>query len=279
MDKIHIPRTTLLCVDTLNHELAARALMLSLSGCTFERALFLTDRPINVAGVETLQIPTIAGRMDYSKRMLRDLGQYVQSEFVLVIQWDGYVLNPDVWDDGFLEYDYIGACWGYDDGKNVGNGGFSLRSRRLLEILGSVKANVIGAENEDEAICRRLRPWLQDAHEIRDAPEAVADRFSIERVGLNPRPFGFHGLFNMAGLVAGNELDWFCSRVPEGAWRSQEFFEFIVHLEAIGRTEEAQRASAHVAARIGAAARDQALQRARSLVNHYARVRHIKQQA
>ena len=55
--------------------------------------------------------------MDYSKRMLRDLCQYVQSEFVLVIQWDGYVLNPDVWDDGFLEYDYIGACWGYDNGK------------------------------------------------------------------------------------------------------------------------------------------------------------------
>lgn len=250
---------------------------LSLAGCDFERAIFLTDRPISIRGAETMQVPTIADRADYSRRMLQQMCDFVQTEFALVIQWDGYVLNPDAWDDTFLEYDYIGARWVFDDGKNVGNGGFSLRSRRLLEILKSAHANTIGAENEneDEAICRRLRPWLEREHAVRFAPEPIADRFSIERVGINPRPFGFHGLFNMAGLVSDEELDKFCAHIPEGAWRSHEFFEFVVHLDATGHAVAAKRLSDWIAIRIGVPKRDRALEAARSLVKRYESIRQV----
>ena len=279
MDRKYIPRTTLLCLDTLNHQLAARALKKSLAVCAFERALFLTDRPIDIEGVETIQIPRITDRADYSRRMLQGLCEFVRSEFVLVIQWDGYVLNPDAWEDAFLDYDYIGARWEYDDGKSVGNGGFSLRSRRLLLALAEKHVTIVGAENEDESICRRLRPWLETEHQLRFASEAVADRFSIERVGNNPRPFGFHGLFNMAGLVGREEMVRFSALVPNNAYRSHEFFEFLIHLEKAGRAPEAQTIRTQLATRIGAPAVERNLERARMLVRQYHRIRQIPPQA
>ena len=31
------------------------------------------------------------------------------TDFVLTIQHDGFILNPDAWRDDFFDYDYIGA--------------------------------------------------------------------------------------------------------------------------------------------------------------------------
>jgi hypothetical protein len=79
---------------------------------------------------------------------------------VLLVQWDGYVCNPDAWDPAFLDCDYIGAKWfWHNDAMRVGNGGFSLRSRRLLEALQDprIALSVV----EDETICRTFRPLLE----------------------------------------------------------------------------------------------------------------------
>jgi hypothetical protein len=279
MSRVDVPRTTLLCLDTLNHELAARALSRSLEACRFERAVFLTDRPVMVPGVEVVAVPVISGRDDYSERVLRGLLPFVDTEFALLIQWDGYVLNGDAWTDSFLQYDYIGARWWHPSGGNVGNGGFSLRSRRLLKAVIAAGTSLSDAEteNEDEAICRRLRGRLEVEYGLRFAPENVADLFSIERVGLNPRPFGFHGLFNMAERVTAGELDWFCRRVPASAWRSREFFEFIVALEARGRTLEARRMAAFVEQRLGPERCRTLLEETRSLAVRRLRVRALPQ--
>lgn len=272
--KKRIPRTTLLCVDTLNHELAARAMTFSLAQCEFDRAILLTDRDLDVPGVEVVRIPTLTGRGDYSQWMLRGLLPYVSTDYVLVIQWDGYVLHTDSWTDRFLDYDYVGARWWHDD-LNVGNGGFSLRSRRLLETLAAMNPTLEPDENEDAAICRRLRPVLEERHAISFAPEVVADRFAIERVGTNPRPFGFHGLFNMATLVESDEVEWFCKRVPDSAWRSNEFFEFFVHVVEYGREAEAERILELLLERLGEPETHRAVAAGRAIVAHWSTVRRL----
>ena len=44
------------------------------------------------------------------------------------------MLDGAAWRPEFLDYDYIGAVWPHVlDKYNVGNGGFSLRSKALLE--------------------------------------------------------------------------------------------------------------------------------------------------
>ena len=48
---------------------------------------------------------------EYSYNMIYRLGDYIDTEFALVVQYDGYVINPGLWRDEFLNYDYIGAVW------------------------------------------------------------------------------------------------------------------------------------------------------------------------
>jgi hypothetical protein len=125
---------TLVCVDTANHALALRALARSCAALRFEQTLFLTDAvPADIevpAGVSVRSIARLASREAYSHFVLKSLLPHVTTPHVLLIQWDGYVVNPAAFDPAFLDFDYIGAKWfWYDDGMRVGNGGFSLRSR------------------------------------------------------------------------------------------------------------------------------------------------------
>src|SRR6185503_18873241 len=115
------------------------------------------------------------------------------------VQWDGFVIDAGSWREQFLEFDYIGAPWlQFADGYDVGNGGFSLRSRRLLEACAG--ADFIPSHPEDVAICRTNRPMLEKMHGIRFADAQLAETFAFERTA--PRPsFGFHGAFNLAPTV------------------------------------------------------------------------------
>jgi hypothetical protein len=115
------------------------------------------------------------------------LVNHVHTSHVLVAQWDGYVLNADAWQAKWLDYDYIGAIW--HDGV-VGNGGFSLRSRRLLAALQDDRFKPPFFP-EDEKICRDWREILETEYKIHIAPPEVAHEFSVEGGRYNGQ-FGFH---------------------------------------------------------------------------------------
>src|SRR5215475_11579638 len=133
---LELPSVTLCCIDTANPLLALRALRLSSTAIRFARVLMLSDRPTASPGIEARIIAPLASRAEYSQFVLKSLLSHVDTDHVLLIQWDGYVINPSAWKDEFLACDYIGAKWfWHDDGHRVGNGGFSLRSRKLLAAL------------------------------------------------------------------------------------------------------------------------------------------------
>ena len=196
---------TLLAVTDVALVATARALALSQTGLRFGEVLFLGDRAPPPGTPATWRpIAPIGSRGGYSEFMLHALAAHFTTSHVLCVQWDGYVLNPQGWDPAFLEYDYIGAPWPhFKDGMRVGNGGFSLRSRRLVEACGSLP---IAAESEDVAICRTFRPLLEQRFGLRFAPEDVARRFAYERTAPTGGEFGFHGAFNMIDLLPAREL-------------------------------------------------------------------------
>ena len=204
-----LPTVTLVCVDCVNPAAALLALRRSLAQAQFARAILLTHEvpPAGAAGVEVVLIPRLTSRGAYSQFMLNELGRFVATEHALVIQWDGYVVNPAAWRSDFLHCDYIGAKWWHQDGCNVGNGGFSLRSKKLLAAVRALNLTDC-TSNEDDMICRTARRTLETKHGIRFASEAVADQFAFER---NPPagpglPFGFHGLFNMGRVLSPADL-------------------------------------------------------------------------
>jgi hypothetical protein len=189
-----LPEVTLVCVDTVNYGEAIRAILESLKQIKPVRTILFTDIDHLQQDFEIIKIDTIRSKDEYSHFIVKKLGEYISTSHVLVIQADGYVLDGSVWTDEFLKYDYIGAPWLYPDGRNVGNGGFSLRSLRLQEILMD-DDYIEYIYPEDEAIGRLYRHYLEKKYDIRFAHEDLAHRFAYELHEPKQPTFGFHGKF------------------------------------------------------------------------------------
>jgi Hsp90 protein/Protein of unknown function (DUF5672)/Histidine kinase-, DNA gyrase B-, and HSP90-like ATPase len=189
---IRLPEVTLLGIDCINIKRLVMAAQICQRKIKFGKVALLSS--IVSSNKDTIRIPHIGTSEDYSKFMIKNVHEYVQTDYVLIIQWDGFILNPDAWDDTFLQYDYIGAPWDFTDRYNVGNGGFSLRSKRLLSILSHDK-HITNFHPEDLQIGRAYREYLE-AKGVRFAPDSIAARFSIEgnkRYGYKwNNEFGFH---------------------------------------------------------------------------------------
>lgn len=171
----------------------------------FGRVLFLShQRPAaSLDDIEWIEIEPLRSRADYSRFMLQLLGEHVRSTHALCIQWDGFVINGLAWRPEFIDYDYIGAIWPhFTDEHRVGNGGFSLRSRRLLDLCRSLPFD--GEQAEDLVIARTYRAQLEEAG-LQFAPESVAVEFAYERGQPSGREFGFHGAFNLVQYLSPKE--------------------------------------------------------------------------
>ncbi len=153
-----------------------------------------------------MDIGRIASVQEYSNFMIHRLHEHVETGHVLVVQYDGFVLNAQAWEARFLDYDYIGPAVRLPDGSAGGIGGFSLRSRKLLCALRDdpdirrydAKREAFA---EDIAICCVFRRILEDRHGIRFAPGDLADRFAAEAIVPTAVKFGFHNLMHLVCLL------------------------------------------------------------------------------
>ena len=220
---------TICAVDDVTPSLAVDALQRSRSAMFFDRALLLSSQcPQGMPSeIEHVKIPSINSRDEYSHFMLHDLHNYIFTSHALVVQWDGFVLDGAVWDKSYLDYDYIGDIWGWNDERRVGNGGCALRSKKLLCSVAKIAPQQMMALGEDEDICRVLGDRLETQFSIRFAPESVAKRFAYERTHPEGRTLGFHGLFNLWRHLGDDELMKIISIIPEGTIKNREFLEFI----------------------------------------------------
>lgn len=197
-EMIQIPNVTLLIVDCLEYNRAKLALDHCSRHIQFGARKILTSLPIVDPCME--RIPKISHVSEYSEFMIRKLTDYFTTEFVLVAQWDGFVWNPNNWMPEFLNYDYIGAPWpkefllpGVPEHWNVGNGGFSLRSKRLCEFL-KHSNDLLWHPGEDVTIGQYNRGYIEQ-NGFKYAPWDIADRFSQEcNAACNmDLVFGVHG--------------------------------------------------------------------------------------
>lgn len=197
---INIDNCTLFAVDCIQPELAIKALEKTCENLSFKEVIFFSDtKPTFLDGRFKFQQITKLNSLDeYSEFMLTKLTDFINTEFCFSIHYDGFVVNPELWSKDFLKYDYIGAPWPDTahfiiTGKRVGNGGVSIRSKRLMEYVKTVSQ----PGHEDTVICVNLRTQLEDKG-FTFAPLEVAARFSVElpcddlKQQVN-NTFAFHG--------------------------------------------------------------------------------------
>jgi tetratricopeptide (TPR) repeat protein len=231
---------TIVAVDCAYPALAAKALHRSAALLPVARVLLLTDSKESFDGVEVVNIAAIKSREAYSQFMLKRLVNHIETDYALVVQWDGFVIHHNAFADEFWNYDYIGAKWPHLKGEfRVGNGGFSLRSRKLLEALRDDAIEFLADENEDETICVRYRELLETKHGVVFPDERVADRFAFDVSRPIGRTLGFHGVFNFWQVLSEEELIVFARTAPEAIAQGLGFAALIKNLVDLKRNRAA----------------------------------------
>ena len=205
---LNLPNITLIAVSSIRINETIYALSESSRNIQFNSVKLVSHwypkgLPSNISFEECQNIDSID---KYSHYIMFDLIKHVNTDYCLLIQHDGYILRPDKWDNIFLDYDYIGAPWPIKDNAyitkfgehiRVGNGGFSLRSKKLLEAPFKYNIPFVqeqGFYNEDGNLCVYSRDKLLELG-IKYAPINIAAKFSHETTldeHKNIEPFGFH---------------------------------------------------------------------------------------
>ena len=233
--KLDLRDVTLCAVDSVNVALTTRALQRSMAQCDFADAILFTDAAISGA-FRTEKISKIESTAEYSAFCFKELPGFVDTPFVLIVQWDGYVINPSAWSPAFRECDYVGSRWPWvTDGLSVGNGGFSLRSQKFLSAMMDPRFPLDLHSNSDWLVCRTYRPELESEYGVRFAPEGVADLFSHEKVVPTGPTFGFHSLENMWRYVDDAEMTEGIDLLSADVCRTEAYARLILAYFELGK--------------------------------------------
>lgn len=239
--RLRLEQVTLFCVDTRTPELALYAMRQSMRDIAFERCVLVSTseaRAFDLAGIDLIEIKPLKSIDDYSRYILKSLGAHLQTSHALIVQWDGFVRDAKMWSHDFLRFDYIGAPWTSGPMAGlVGNGGFTLRSRKLLNALAE---DTYEAHNpEDVCIAVTHRANLEKMHQIVFADLHTAQRFACERGTWQPA-FGFHAMFNLHHVLKEDELERFVETLPADLTTSNDARHLIRSLMQQGLTGPAR---------------------------------------
>lgn len=203
---INLPDVTLAVVDSVACELSYLALRDTYREITPAETLVFTDQREQFREFGDFVVPTsqIRSLDEVGEIIWYEIPAYVRTSHVLLIQFDGWVLDGDRWNPEWLSYDYIGAPWPWHTHDSVGNGGFSLRSTRLMKHLAVNRRKYPHAVPEDDTICRVYRAELEDDGFV-FCPPRTALEFSFERTPVCPA-FGFHGVQNLPKILPPDAL-------------------------------------------------------------------------
>ncbi|MFA6251731.1 MAG: DUF5672 family protein [Candidatus Paceibacterota bacterium] len=183
MNKLKLPNVTLCTFGSLQYK------------DQHQKSLDYSSRGIDFGAVKNIIVPT--NTIDeWNRAIVFDLGDYIETDFALLIHADGGIGEPQLWRDEWLNYDFIGSPFplptddfSYRDihGKiqRVGNS-VSLRSKKLLQLpkkIGMEWKSFHGFYNEDGYICVNMRHVFEE-HGCKFAPFEEALLFGRE----NPLP-------------------------------------------------------------------------------------------
>lgn len=196
-----------------------------LKQCDFDKVKFFSPIPDN----EFDHVDT--GFLDlslYNQFCVEELYKHIDTEYCLLVQPDGFIINKEYWTDDFLKYDYVGAPWpGHDHA--IGNGGFCLRSKKFLSASSKLTytsdSHLRSGLTVNHFLSGHIAPedWFiilhnkkhMDKENIKFPNLDLAFQFSVEHPSDNKnfdrndvttyKSFGFHGPFNTAGMRELNE--------------------------------------------------------------------------
>jgi hypothetical protein len=211
---------TLLGIDCVDIDRLILAADICQENFEFADVKLLTSLPSK--NKDVVKIKPIKSAKAYSRFIISQLDKYVDTPHVLIFQYDGFILNPKAWTDEFLKYDYIGAPWlvadwavkHFDFSKKllgklvVGNGGFSLRSKKLISLCAKLhKQKAIERYHPEDTSIGVYNRKLMEKNGIEFAPVDLAKKFSFEFEDDVDKKW--NGQFGFHDLKQSNLIRWF----------------------------------------------------------------------
>lgn len=226
---INLPEVTLFAFDTSSKiDETIKALYTSMNGINYGSVKFVTSKKyvekyknelINDGIIVEEQKIEVDSYEKYGYYWIYKIGEHIETTHCLNVQYDGFVLFPEKWDNSWLEYDYIGAPWPikedayidpWGNHHQVGNGGFCLMSKKLLDVPNQVEVpwevnnsdfywmppGVVNYNGDGNVCVHNRHIYIEQGCKF--APLEVAVKFSHETSMLENKgvvPFGFH--FNL----------------------------------------------------------------------------------
>ncbi len=246
--KLQLPDVAIFtfCWGTEHVDKSLRSMLIAMDQVDFKRSVLITDssktdlslfsKVIDKHNIEVEDMRVDLNdnlqnddenRIGFCESFVQQTNKFILDDFCLNVQHDSTIIDVGKWDHRFMDYDYIGAPWPMhiiqasdmvngriDEIPNVvGNGGFSLRTRKFVE-----ESAKLGWEhkNEDLNICVFNYERMTSAG-IKFAPPKLAAKFSKEHPTIHGNfarellftydSFGFHGEFNTAGMKFINDYN------------------------------------------------------------------------
>lgn len=163
MEKLKLPQVTLIALTSKNFEGHKRALDKSSEGIEF-------------GDIKLIWSPKIDSISKWNYEIFYNLGDYVQTDYALLVHDNGYIVHPECWKDEWLNFDFAGSPfplpqdnYSYRDVngnlQRVGNS-VGLRSKKLMQLpkkIGLEWKKFHGWDNEDGAISVNYRHFFEEA--------------------------------------------------------------------------------------------------------------------
>lgn len=240
-NKLNLPNVSIFtfCWGTEHVKKSLRAMLIGMDQVNFKKAAIITDSSktdihsfddvINKHNIEVYDMQANlsdnlqdddTNRHGFNQLFVEQTEKYIMDDFCLNVQHDSTIVNPNLWSNDFLKYDYVAAPWPMhiiqasdmvagrirEIPNVVGNGGFSLRTRKYVEE--SAKLEWFH-KNEDLNICvfnyeNMIAKGIEFATPEMGALFAAEHPTQYKSFDKNLLftygTFGFHGDFNPAGM-------------------------------------------------------------------------------
>lgn len=194
-------KVTLVSASSTDQEASIRVLKTMNDILLPAKSIFFSHAQHDIPSIESVQIPKLNSVIEYGHFIANDLVNYINTEFCFIIHHDGYVIDVNNWTDEFLNYDFIGAPWpfnvmAWDEKYRLGNGGFCIRSTRMMKAYKQLLQGRKYDIGEDIILCVMYRDKLEELG-FNFASIKLASRFSFEheipeRTCKIEECFGFH---------------------------------------------------------------------------------------
>jgi hypothetical protein len=211
---------SLVILETRYHGLATMALQHWTRRINFKEVLVFSDKNL-LPGSKWVPIaPLTDVNRDYGDIMVRGMWPFLNSDYMILINWDTPLRDSNLWSEDFFDYDYIGSMWPWQapHNDNPDHCGISWRSKRLLEAMRYPSVESV-TDSVPYHVSHQMEQVMRNKFQIRMSEQDMNRRFVLELDQNDTgNSFAVRGLWNIINCFSRDVSEGYILGAPAVMW-------------------------------------------------------------